>query len=109
MNDQLLRKDTIIDTLSKELEKEREYNREKDRQLIEMFSKLVETQAVLAVGQSVEKQKELAETLIEGHHKMEGLQVEQADVSSDELKKEFHEEPKKHGWLQRVWDVITNK
>lgn len=40
---------------------------------------------------------------------MEGLQVEQSDVSSDELKKEFHEEPKKHGWLQRVWDVITNK
>lgn len=54
-----------------------------------MFSKLVETQTVLAVGQSVEKQKEFAETLIEGHHKMEGLQVEQSDVSSVELKKNF--------------------
>lgn len=112
MNDQLSRRDTMIDSLNKELEKEREHNREKDRQLLDTLTKLAETQAALAVGQSAEKQKALAETLIEGQQRMDGEHGELADKAADvyaAFDDEFREEPKKRGVLQRVWDAITGK
>lgn len=112
MNDQLSRRDTMIDSLNRELEKEREHNREKDRQLLDTLTKLAETQAALAVGQSAEKQKALAETLIEGQQIMDGENGESADKVADvytAFDDEFREEPKKRGVLQRVWDAITGK
>ncbi|MBR3999737.1 MAG: hypothetical protein IKI93_15515, partial [Clostridia bacterium] len=63
-NEQMRQQGEVIASLNRELEKEREHNREKDKLLMETLSKLTETQAALAVGQSAEKQKELAETLI---------------------------------------------
>ncbi len=108
MNEQILRRDMSIESLNRELEKEREHNREKDKLLMETLSKLAETQAALAVGQSAEKQKELAETLIEGQQRMEDVQAEVAEGSYGDLE-EFHDTPKKRGWLRRVWDVITDK
>ena len=95
MNDQLSRRDTIIDSLNKELEKEREHNREKDRQLMDTLTKLAETQSALAVGQSAEKQKALAETLIEGQQKMDDG--------------EPRVEPAKKGRLRRILDIIADK
>lgn len=95
MNDQLSRRDTIIDSLNKELEKEREHNREKDRQLMDTLTKLAETQSALAVGQSAEKQKALAETLIEGQQKMDDG--------------EPRVEPAKKGRLRRILDIIAGK
>ena len=109
MNDQLSRRDTMIDSLNRELEKEREHNREKDRQLLDTLTKLAETQAALAAGQSAEKQKALAETLIEGKQMMEEEQSEPADISDEDFEEEFRDESKKRGWLQRVWDAITGK
>lgn len=109
MNDQLSRRDTMIESLNRELEKEREHNREKDRQLLDTLTKLAETQAALAAGQSAEKQKALAETLIEGKQMMEEEQVEPDDISVDDFEEEFQDESKKRGWLQRVWDAITGK
>lgn len=112
MNDQLSRRDTMIDSLNRELEKEREHNREKDRQLLDTLTKLAETQAALAVGQSAEKQKALAETLIEGQQIMDGEHGESADKTADvyaAFDDEFREETKKRGVLQRVWDAITGK
>lgn len=108
MNEQILRRDMSIESLNRELEKEREHNREKDKLLMETLSKLAETQAALAVGQSAEKQKELAETLIEGQQKMEDVQAEASEGSYGDLK-EFHDTPKKRGWLRRVWDAISDK
>lgn len=108
MNEQILRRDMSIESLNRELEKEREHNREKDKLLMETLSKLAETQAALAVGQSAEKQKELAETLIEGQQKMEDVQAEASEGSYSDLK-EFHDTPKKRGWLRRVWDAISDK
>ncbi len=96
-----------IDRLQTELEKEREHNREKDRRLMDTLEKLAETQAALAVGQSAEKQKELAETLIEGQQKMEDVQSEPLDGRYGEFEEEFHDEPKKRGWLRRVWDAVA--
>lgn len=116
MNDQLLRRDTMIEALSRELEKEREHNREKDRQLLDTLAKLAETQAALAVGQSAEKQKALAETLIEGQQIMDGERGESLEKTADvyaDFEDEFREEPKKRGVLrgvlQRVRDAITGK
>lgn len=109
MNDQLSRRDTMIDSLNRELEKEREHNREKDRQLLDTLTKLAETQAALAAGQSAEKQKALAETLIEGKQMMEEDLSESDDISVDDFEEEFRDESKKRGWLQRVWDAITGK
>lgn len=106
MNEQLLRRDTVIDSLNRELEKEREHNREKDKLLMETLSKLAETQAALAVGQSAEKQKELAETLIEGQQKIENVQPEPPDSGYGDFEEEFHDTPKKRGWLRRVWNAI---
>ena len=111
MNVQLRRKDDFIDSLNRELEKEREHNREKDRQLLDTLAKLAETQAALAAGQNAEKQKALAETLIEGQqvmdeeHKGKG----KTEPIEEDFEEEFHDEPKKQGLLQRVWAAITNK
>ncbi len=55
-----------VEKLQAELEKEREHNREKDKQLLETLNKLAESQAALSAGQAAEKQKALAEKIIEG-------------------------------------------
>lgn len=109
MNEQLLRSDTVIASLNRELEKEREHNREKDKLLMETLSKLAETQAALAVGQSAEKQKELAETLIEGQQKIEDVHPEPSDGGYGEFEEEFHDKPRKRGWLRRVWDAVMGR
>ena len=112
LREQIRRQDTMIESLNKELEKEREHNREKDRQLLDTLSKLAETQAALAVGQSAEKQKALAETLIEGQQMMDGEHGESTDKAADvyaDFGDEFREKPKKRGVLQRVLDAITGK
>ena len=98
-----------IDRLQDELEKEREHNREKDRQLLDTLAKLAETQAALAVGQSAEKQKALAETLIEGQQMMDGEHKVHPEPIEDDFEEEFCDESKKLGFLQRVWAAITNK
>lgn len=108
MNDQLLRRDTMIESLNRELEKEREHNREKDRQLLDTLTKLAETQATLVAGQSAEKQKALAETLIEGQKMVGGECKEQSEVIEEDFEEEFHES-KQQGFLQRIWAAITNK
>ena len=100
-----------IDRLQDELEKEREHNREKDRQLLDTLAKLAETQAALAAGQNAEKQKALAETLIEGQQMMdeEHKGKGQTEPIAGDFEDEFCDEPKKQGFLQRIWAVITNK
>lgn len=98
-----------IDRLQDELEKEREHNREKDRQLLDTLAKLAETQAALAVGQSAEKQKALAETLIEGQQMMDGERKEQTEPIADDFEEEFRDKFKKQGVLKRIWAVITRK
>ena len=98
-----------IDRLQDELEKEREHNREKDRQLLDTLTKLAETQAALAVGQSAEKQKALAETLIEGQQMMDGEHREQSEPIAKDFEEEFHDESKKQGILRRIWAAITKK
>ena len=109
LREQIRRQDTMIESLNKELEKEREHNREKDRQLLDTLTKLAETQAALAVGQSAEKQKALAETLIEGQQMRDEEQTEPVDISANDFEEEFRDEPKKRGWLHRVWDATTWK
>lgn len=103
LREQIRRQDTMIESLNKELEKEREHNREKDRQLLETLSKLAETQAALAAGQNAEKQKALAEMLIEGQQMVDEERKEQTEpiANVDELKKQ--------GLLKRIWTAITNK
>ena len=98
-----------IDRLQDELEKEREHNREKDRQLLDTLAKLAETQAALAAGQSAEKQKALAETLIEGQQMMDGECKEQTESKEKDFEEESPDESKKRGLLQRIWTAITNK
>ena len=98
-----------IDRLQDELEKEREHNREKDRQLLDTLAKLAETQAALAAGQNAEKQKALAETLIEGQQMMEEESKEPPETIEGNFDEEFRDEPRKHGFLQRIWAAITNK
>ncbi len=105
-NEQVRQQGEMINSLHRELEKEREHNREKDKLLIETLSKLADTQAALAVGQSAEKQKELAETLIEGQQKIENVQPEPPDSGYGDFEEEFHDTPKKRGWLRRVWNAI---
>ena len=56
--------------LQAELEKEREHNREKDKQLLETLNKLAESQAALSAGQAADKQKALAEKIIEGNKQL---------------------------------------
>lgn len=55
-----------IESLQTELAKEREHNRIKDKQLLDTLNKLADTQSALAAGNTAEKQKALAEKLIEG-------------------------------------------
>ena len=109
LREQIRRQDTMIESLNKELEKERVHNREKDRQLLDTLSKLAETQAALAAGQNAEKQKALAETLIEGQQKMEEERKESPGTTEIDFEEEFSDEPQKRGLLQRIWAAITNK
>ena len=109
LREQIRRQDMMIESLNKELEKEREHNREKDRQLLDTLAKLAETQAALAAGQNAEKQKALAETLIEGQQMMDEEHMGQTEPRSEDFEDEFCDEPKKQGFLQRIWAVITNK
>ncbi len=102
-NEQLRRQGDVIDSLNRELEKEREHNREKDRKLMDTLSKLAETQAALAVGQSAEKQTKLAETLIEGKSNQDTHTV-YTDVEDEE--QNFS---KKRGLFQRIAEAITGK
>lgn len=60
-----------VEELQKELERERQHNREKDRQLLDTLSRLAESQSALIAGQTAEKQKQLAETLLEGRQHMD--------------------------------------
>lgn len=98
-----------IDRLQDELEKEREHNREKDRQLLDTLTKLAETQAALAVGQSAEKQKALAETLIEGQQKIENENIEDKSVKCIDVEEGREEQTMKRGFLKRIWSGITGK
>ncbi len=98
-----------IDRLQDELEKEREHNREKDRQLLDTLAKLAETQAALAAGQNAEKQKALAETLIEGQQMMDKEHKGQTEPIRENFEEEFCEEPKNQGLLKRIWTIIKNK
>lgn len=109
LREQIRRQDTMIESLNMELEKEREHNREKDRQLLDTLAKLAETQATLAAGQNAEKQKALAETLIEGQRMMEEECKETPETIERDFEEEFRDEPHKHGLLQRIWAAITNK
>lgn len=109
LREQIRRQDTMIESLNKELEKEREHNREKDRQLLDTLAKLAETQAALAAGQNAEKQKALAETLIEGQQMINDEHKEHPKPIEENFEEEFPSESKKQGFLQRVWAAITNK
>lgn len=109
LREQIRRQDTMIESLNKELEKEREHNREKDRQLLDALAKLAETQAALAAGQNAEKQKALAETLIEGQQMINDEHKEHPKPIEENFEEEFPSESKKQGFLQRVWAAITNK
>ena len=109
MNNQMLQRDAMIESINKELEKEREHNREKDRQLLDTLSKLAETQVALAAGQNAEKQKALAETLIDGQQMIEKDRRETLEVTENDFEDEFRDEPKKHGFWQRIWAAIANK
>lgn len=103
LRDQIRHQDMMIDFLNKELEKEREHNREKDRQLLDTLAKLAETQAALAAGQNAEKQKALAETLMEGQQMVEEERKEQTEPIANV------DESKKQGLFKRIWAAITNK
>lgn len=54
-----------IELLYAELEKEREHNREKDNKLLETLSKLADSQSSLIAGQTADKQKALAEKILD--------------------------------------------
>lgn len=109
LREQIRHQGAMIESLNMELEKEREHNREKDRQLLDTLAKLAETQATLAAGQNAEKQKALAETLIEGQRMMEEECKETPETIERDFEEEFRDEPHKHGLLQRIWAAITNK
>lgn len=102
LREQIRRQNTMIEVLNKELEKEREHNREKDIQILDTLAKLAETQAALAAGQNAEKQKALAETLIEGKQ-----QAEMPDIAKKS--EDTGDNVKKIGWFQRLLDLITVK
>ncbi len=102
MNEQLSRRDTMIDSLNRELENEREHNREKDRQLLDTLSKLAESQAALSAGQSADKQRELAKTLLEGQQKI-------GNGRSEAVEEDLKIQQQKEGWLRRVWNAIAGK
>lgn len=109
INNQMLRRDAMIEFLNKELEKEREHNREKDRQLLDTLSKLAEAQAALAAGQNADKQKALAEKLIEGK-KIESSEDENVRfVDVDDTEDAFEKQKKKRGFWGWIWSGITGK
>jgi len=91
---QLGAKDQQIEQLHTELQKEREHNREKDRQLLEALSKLADSQAALAAGHAAEKQKELADKLIEGQQLISGDAAEEPEEAPTE---------ERRGWLHRLF------
>ena len=64
-----------VEKLQTELEKEREHNREKDKQLLDTLNKLAESQAALAAGQAADKQKALAEKIIDGQQQSETVEI----------------------------------
>lgn len=98
-----------IERLQTELEKEREHNREKDRRLMDTLEKLAETQAALAVGQSAEKQKELAETLLEGQQHLEQERVASVEPVCDNFKECDPELPVKQSVLRRILSWVTGQ
>lgn len=51
----------------------------------------------------------LAETLIEGQQIMDEEHKGQTKPIEEDFEEEFYDEPKKQGFLQRIWAVITNK
>lgn len=71
-----------VEKLQAELEKEREHNREKDKQLLETLNKLAESQAALSAGQAADKQKALAEKIIEGSKQLSDEEPEAAAPQS---------------------------
>lgn len=98
-----------IDRLQTELEKEREHNREKDRRLMDTLEKLAETQAALAVSQSAEKQKELAETLLEGQQHLEKERVAPVEPACDNFKECDPELPVKQSLFRRILSWVTGQ
>lgn len=75
-----------VEKLQTELDKEREHNREKDKQLLDTLNKLAESQAALAAGQAADKQKELAEKIIEGQ-KLSDEVIKEKNIKFREIKK----------------------
>lgn len=76
-----------VEKLQAELEKEREHNREKDKQLLEILNKLAESQATLAAGQAADKQKALAERIIEGQQQSENIETKKVTKKRLRLEK----------------------
>ncbi len=74
---------------------------------MDTLSKLAETQAALAVGQSAEKQKALAETLIEGQQKMDSYSESAEYEDEGELEQEIP--APQMSWLRQVWSAFTRK
>ena len=72
-----------------ELEKEREHNREKDKQLLDTLNKLAESQAALAAGQAADKQKALAEKIIEGQQQSENIEAIKGNKEKGKIGKIF--------------------
>lgn len=65
LKNELENKNEQINNLQSELNKEREHNREKDKQLLDTLTKLADSQAALAAGQTADKQKALVEKMVE--------------------------------------------
>ena len=87
-----------VEELQRELERERQHNWEKDRQLLDTLCKLAESQAALVAGQTAEKQKQLAETIIEGAQRMDGG----ADRAEPEPQQPQPEPPR--SWWSWFWE-----
>lgn len=90
-NEEILFLRKQVEHLQLELEKEREHNREKDQQLLETLSKLADSQAALAAGQAAEKQKALADKIIEGKQVLsgDGFETDQMSQKLNQKKKWF--------------------
>lgn len=86
-----------VENLQRELERERQHNREKDQKLLDTLSKLAESQAALVAGQTAERQKQLAETIIEGAQRMGGG----ADPAAPEAQHPDPEPPR--SWWSRIF------
>lgn len=78
-----------VEKLQAELEKEREHNREKDKQLLDTLNKLAESQAALAAGQAADKQKALAEKIIEGQQQSENVETIKGNKETVKIGKIF--------------------